>query len=80
LKLHPFYEVAAAAGNQIKRGSWVWQQFICARCAAKQTMEIKNMFFKAGKCEVCGHITDIEKDGCNYMMQDSALNYFRRPK
>lgn len=67
MKLHPFYECAAVAGDKIKAGATVWQQFNCAKCGVKQTMEHENVFFKAGKCEECGHVTNIEHDGCNYM-------------
>lgn len=76
MKLHPFYECAAAAGALIKKGAVVWQQFNCACCDSKQTMEHKNVFFKSGKCEECGHVTNIEKDGCNYMIYES--NPFKR--
>jgi hypothetical protein len=33
----------------------------------KQTMPDQNKFYTHGKCEECSKITDIEKDGCNFM-------------
>ena len=68
MKLHPFYEVAEAASKLIVEGhAHIHQQFNCAHCGTKQTMAEPNKFFKSGTCEACGKITDIEKDGCNYM-------------
>jgi hypothetical protein len=67
MKLHDFYEVAAAAEHSMQAGATVYQQFNCAKCGIKQTMDTPNVFHKLGKCEECGHITDIEKDGCNYL-------------
>lgn len=31
-------------------------------------MEEPNILYKAGTCDKCGHVTDIEKQGCNYML------------
>lgn len=68
MKLHPFYEVAAEAHEHAKAGADIYQQFNCAKCGTKQTMEDANVFHKLGICEECGHETNIEADGCNYMM------------
>jgi PHP family Zn ribbon phosphoesterase len=50
----------------------VFQQFNCAACGTKQTMEEPNVLHTAGKCEECGAITNLRKYGCNYMV------YFHR--
>jgi hypothetical protein len=68
MKLYPFYECVDYAETLLSRGSTVWQQFNCSSCGTKQTVPDKNVFYKHGKCEECGVETDIEKDGCNYMM------------
>lgn len=68
MKLHPFYECAKEAEQRMKDGADVYQQFNCAGCGMKQTMGDANVFHMLGTCEECGHITDIEKDGCNYML------------
>jgi hypothetical protein len=68
MKLHPFWECAAAAKSYADQGMNVYQQFNCAKCGAKQTMDVANQFFKLGTCEECGGETNIEKDGCNYML------------
>ena len=67
MNLHPFYEVAENAQRKIAEGWNVYEQFNCAHCGAKQTMSDPNRFHKKGKCEECGKVTDIEKDGCNFM-------------
>lgn len=67
MKLHPFEEVAANAERKMNEGWEIYQQFNCAHCGAKQTMEQKDVFHVLGKCEECGGITNIRKDGCNFM-------------
>jgi uncharacterized Zn finger protein len=67
MKLHPFDECVRDAKAITDKGHAVYQQFNCAKCGTKQTMELPNTFFTTGKCEECGHVTDIQKNGCNYM-------------
>jgi len=68
MNLHPFYDCAARADQLVKQGHDVYQQFNCAHCGTKQTMERANYFTKFGDCEECGKRTNIEQDGCNYMV------------
>jgi hypothetical protein len=68
MKLHPFHEVAENAEYQIGKGAKVYQQWQCAHCGMKQTMPDQNKFYTHGKCEECSKITDIEKNGCNFMV------------
>ena len=73
MKLHPFEECADAALRLIiEKGVTIHQQWNCAHCGVKQTMEEANKFFTRGICEGCGKETDIQRDGCNYMV------YFHR--
>ena len=67
MNLHPFYEVAANVQRKIAEGWTTYQQFNCVYCGAKQTMPDANVFHKKGKCEECSQVTDIERDGCNFM-------------
>ena len=67
MNLHPFDDVVANADKRLKEGWTVYQQFNCAHCGAKQTMGDPNVFHAGGQCEECGHVTDIQKDGCNFM-------------
>ena len=64
---HPFYENVAEAQHVIDAGGTVYQKFTCAGCTARQTMSVPNKFFTSGKCEECGHITDILVSGCNFL-------------
>ena len=68
MKLYPFGDCVEAALARIVAGHTIYQQFNCAHCRVKQTMGIPNRFFMRGKCEECGYETDIECDGCNYMV------------
>jgi hypothetical protein len=52
----------------MEKGGTIYQQFNCAQCGVKQTIDHANSFHKLGICEQCGHTTDIEHDGCNYMV------------
>jgi len=67
MKLHPIKSCMERADALIEKNHnvKVYQQFNCANCGAKQTMEEANAFYSHGTCEECGHTTDIEKDGCN---------------
>jgi hypothetical protein len=68
MQLHPFYECVQTATELIEEGHTIYQHFLCAGCGSKQTMEDANVFHKFGKCEECGGMTNIEHDGCNYML------------
>ena len=68
MKLYPFDEMAKASFKHFEDGHTIHQQFICASCKTKQTMERPNAFYKFGTCEECGYLTNIEEDGCNYMV------------
>jgi hypothetical protein len=68
MKLYPFYEVAENAESKMQLGGTIYQQFLCAGCGTKQTIETPNVFHKLGICEECGHTTNIEQDGCNFML------------
>lgn len=65
---HPFDEVVTAADNDIQTGADVYQKFTCVGCGERQTMEVPNTFYTSGKCEECGHVTNIVERGCNYLL------------
>jgi hypothetical protein len=68
MKLHPIEDCIANANRLIRAGCQVMQQFNCAACGAKQTIEEINIFHTQGRCEECQHVTDMVKDGCNYLV------------
>lgn len=63
---HPIDEVLLQASLWHKLGHTIHQRYTCAGCGKRQIMEQPNAFFKRGRCEECGVITDIEKAGCNF--------------
>lgn len=65
---YPFYAVALQAYEHLMAGRTFHQKFTCQQCKARQTMDESNRFFKTGKCEECGHITNIEQAGCNLLV------------
>jgi hypothetical protein len=65
---HPFYEVAAAVEEYIAGGATIYQKFTCAGCGNRLTMDVPNVLYKTGSCDRCDAITDIEEQGCNYML------------
>ncbi|MET3969143.1 hypothetical protein [Bradyrhizobium sp. S3.9.1] len=68
----PFTEVVEQASKYIEAGHVVHQKFTCHRCGSRQTMDVPNKFFLAGKCEECGAVTDIVRRGCNYVLVAGA--------
>ena len=64
---HPIQEILKTADELIKAGHEVFQKFTCDKCESRQTIDEPNVFYSSGKCEECGHVTDIEKKGCNYL-------------
>jgi hypothetical protein len=49
----------------IPKGIDVHQKWTCKHCGARQAMEEKNTFNRAGRCGECGKVTIITK--CNYL-------------
>lgn len=63
----PFDEVVRTADQKISEGMTVYQKYTCAGCGVRLTIEEPNVFHKLGKCDKCPAVTDIVKQGCNYM-------------
>ena len=68
MKLYPWDKCVKTVIDLINQGAQCFQQFNCANCGAKQTIEEPNRFYAAGKCEECNQITNIEQDGMNYLV------------
>lgn len=64
----PFNDVVAKATELSKFGFLVFQKFTCAGCGQRLTIETPNTFHTTGSCDKCPALTDIEKQGCNYML------------
>ena len=68
MKLCSFHECAMTANAEIEKGATIYQKFQCEKCGTPQHMETPNAFYTFGKCEECGHVTDILNNGCNYLL------------
>jgi hypothetical protein len=64
---HPFDSVLRKAGKLIEEGATVYQKFTCAGCGQRLGMDEPNTFHTKGSCDQCSTITDIKKQGCNFM-------------
>lgn len=65
---YPFYEMVAKAAAVIESGGTVYQKFTCEKCHNRLAMDDANMFHKTGHCDKCGHITNLEVNGCGFMV------------
>ena len=65
---HPFDEVCKQAEEHVKQGRNVFQKWTCSHCGVRQTMPDANHMYTKGICEECDSLTDIQKQGCNYML------------
>jgi hypothetical protein len=65
---YSFDEVVRGANEKIAQGMDVYQKFTCSGCGSRLTMEEPNVFSESGACDKCPAITDIKKDGCNYLV------------
>ena len=67
-KDYPLQECAEAAAKYIEHGGTVFQKFTCEKCGQRLRIDEPNKFFPSGSCDFCGHVTNIEKRGCNYVL------------
>ena len=71
---YPLEEIQEACLKQIKNGATIYQKFTCAGCGARLMMDVPNVIFTEGDCDKCGAVTDINKDGCNYLLTATELS------
>ena len=70
----PWDECWAACERIIADGSDIYQKWTCEKCGERVMANQKNTWTEHGHHEEkldgspCGHITDIRKRGCNYMV------------
>jgi hypothetical protein len=73
---YPIQECADAMEAYLKKnpGARFLQKWTCGKCGERVTGNTPNRFFTSGRHEErvdgspCGHVTDIHKSGCNYMV------------
>jgi hypothetical protein len=80
MKLHPFDQCVEKAEQLMQRGANIYQQFNCAACGAKQTMDVANTFYEQGICDRCHATTNIRADGCNYAVHFIIPKAMPRPR
>ena len=66
--IHPFDETAADALKYVQEGWTVFQQFNCAHCGHQATIHRFRSLYTLGRAGECDQVTDIRKDGCNFML------------
>lgn len=67
---YPFDEVVAAV-TRLRRDrpeAECYQKFTCAGCGNRLTIDEPYRFYTQGTCDKCDAVTDIEKQGCNYLI------------
>jgi hypothetical protein len=67
-----FWEIAKEVEELVATGATVFQKFTCEACLARETMPDPNVLYKAGRCDECGHITNLELRGCGFMLVAST--------
>lgn len=67
---HPFAEVVAQVEHlrRTRPGVLCYQKFTCAGCGNRLGIEEPYRFYTQGTCDECDAITNIEKQGCNYIL------------
>ncbi len=66
---YPYWEVADRARRFADVGCKIFQKFTCADCGEHMVMEVPNVLYKTGQCDICGNYTDIEDAGCNFIIE-----------
>lgn len=66
----PLDECAARAERILAKlpDAKVFQKWTCRQCKRRLCSDIPNQFSTSGRCEYCGHVTNIKKWGCNYLV------------
>jgi hypothetical protein len=73
----PFDEISKACEKIISQGHTIHQKFTCSGCKSRLTIDEPNVLYTTGTCDKCETVTDIQKQGCNYMVIISS-GRFRR--
>lgn len=70
-----FYEAVKKAQEIVNLGAGKVQSFQtwrCVHCGSKNTMAEANIFFIAGYCDECDHLTDMQAEGCGFMLETTT--------
>ena len=66
---HPWEQIVETVQRLIKDDPRVrlYQKFTCAGCGERLGIDEPNVFYEQGTCDRCDAVTDIKRQGCNYM-------------
>jgi len=70
---YPIKMIAEGMEQQRKRGAVTFQKWTCSGCGERVTSNVPDTVYRAARHEdredgtQCGAITDIEKQGCNFL-------------
>lgn len=75
---YPFEDIAAAVDRLAAKGWQCFQKFTCEKCSNRLTMDEPNVLYETGTCDVCGHVSNIKANGCNYLVvgQNKSVTEF----
>jgi len=59
----PVEEALLIADRLVAQGAIIFFKYTCENCGRRLMCSVPNTFFKRGRCEHCGHITEIKKCG-----------------
>lgn len=66
---HPFQVIAEAVKLHASKGRLCFQKFTCSKCGQRLTIQEPNVLYKTASCDQCKAITNIEEQGCNYLLE-----------
>lgn len=65
----PFDDVIKAVTDWRKNPNVdFFQKFTCSGCGQRLTIDEPNVLYETGTCDKCPAVTDIRKQGCNFMI------------
>lgn len=59
----PVDEAVRRARTWQENGAVIFFKFTCEKCGSRQTFDTPNTLYAKGKCEECGHVTEIKSCG-----------------
>jgi hypothetical protein len=71
---HPYEKVAEDAYQQrivadaLGIPIIVYFKWTCEKCRTRNTFDVPNKLFMEGICGDCGHVTNIRRRGCGYLI------------
>ena len=69
---YPLEEILQAVAKLADEGWDVYQKFTCSGCGQRLTIDEANTFYAESTCDRCDAVTDIRKQGCNYLLIGKA--------